>query len=316
MYILLGPLAFTLGTVSYHSWLRYSMARLPKYGCPSKHDHPSEQCQILKLGRVPDASATFVEEHPLLFMCLAVAIAVFGICIVTASAVLTFIRGGHWATAFGTTPTLLSMIIECLWLRSSRNPQQDAFSTLLLWVLLGTACSLTLGAILSIWVAPETIFVVVLSASAYRGWLVWEWGTIVRDTMEKPRLLLCMMMQVAVLGITCVAFGIRLAEPGLASTYTEMLIISYGFVLLDLAMLSISTFRLRRRYASAAKETRAAFAAFNSTSSLAEGSVRHRAQNGDERIPQTNSNAWAHGQNQTTIREESLGMELKVRDVV
>ena len=116
--------------------------------------------------------------------------------------------------------------VQCLWLRSSRNPQQDAFSTLLLWVLLGTACSLTLGAILSIWVAPETILVVVLSASAYRGWLVWEWGTIVRDTMEKPRLLLCMMMQVAVLGITCVAFGIRLAEPGLASTYTEMLVSS------------------------------------------------------------------------------------------
>ena len=115
---------------------------------------------------------------------------------------------------------------QCLWLRSSRKPQQDAFSTLLLCVLLGTACSLTLGAILSIWVAPETILVVVLSASAYRGWLVWEWGTIVRDTMEKPRLLLCMMMQVAVLGITCVAFGIRLAEPGLASTYTEMLVSS------------------------------------------------------------------------------------------
>lgn len=87
-------------------------------------------------------------------------------------------------------------------------------------------------------------------------------------------------------------------------------------MLLDLTMLSTSAFRLRRRYALAAKEKHAAFAAFNSTSSLAEGSVRHRTQNRDERIQQTNSNGWAHGQNQTTIREESLGMELKVRDVV
>lgn len=112
MYTLLGPLAFTFAIVSYYSWLRYSMARLPKYGSSFNHDHPSEQCQILKLGRLPDASASFVEEHPLLFMCLTVAFAIFGICIVTTSAVLTFVRGGHWATAFGTTPTLFSMVIE------------------------------------------------------------------------------------------------------------------------------------------------------------------------------------------------------------
>ncbi|KAF4460981.1 hypothetical protein FALBO_12226 [Fusarium albosuccineum] len=224
MYTLLGPLAITLGTVSYYIWLLYLTSRLAKYGRSPQHGHSPKQSQVIRLGRLSDASATFFQKHPRRFMSLALAFVVLGVCIMAAWAVLTPVRGGRWAIALATTPSLLSMLRECLWLSSSTNPQQDAFSKLLLCVLFFTAGGLVLGAVLSIWFAQVGIFFVVLSAGAYRGWLTWEWGTVLRDTIEGQGPLLCMMMQVAVLGATCVALGIRLAAPRSASIYTEMLV--------------------------------------------------------------------------------------------
>ncbi|RSL42385.1 hypothetical protein CEP54_015497 [Fusarium duplospermum] len=72
-----------------------------------------------------------------------------------------------------------------------------------------TASGLILGAILSIWFAQGGIFFIVLSAGAYRAWLIWEWGKVLGDTIEGPGPLLCMMMQVTVLGVTYGAFGIQ-----------------------------------------------------------------------------------------------------------
>ncbi|RSL48167.1 hypothetical protein CEP54_013060 [Fusarium duplospermum] len=206
MYILLGPLAVTLGTISYYVWLLYLTSRLPKYDHSPRHGHSPKQSQLVKLGRLPDVSATFFQKHPRRFMSLTLAFVVLGICVMTAWSVLTFIRGGRWAIAFGTTPALLSMLREVRQI----TPQ---------------TC------------AVVGIFFIVVSAGAYRAWLTWEWGKVLRDTMAESEPLLCMMMQATILGATCVAFGIRLARPWLASIYTEMLTISYGFVLLDLAML-------------------------------------------------------------------------------
>ncbi|EEU38541.1 uncharacterized protein NECHADRAFT_88454 [Fusarium vanettenii 77-13-4] len=290
MYILLGPLAVTLGTISYYVWLLYLTSRLPKYDHSPRHGHSPKQSQLVKLGRLPDVSATFFQKHPRRFMSLTLAFIVLGICVMTAWSVLTFIRGGCWAIAFGTTPALLSMLRE----------------------------------------------------------LTWEWGKVLRDTMAESEPLLCMMMQATVLGATCVAFGIRLARPWWASIYTEILTISYGFVLLDLAMLLMSTLRLRRRYATAVKKVRAAFAAVNSTASLAEelarsimqyppavrihspqenlpiqnayfhlhGACSKRAQRGGDRTPNTDLNDKGLWEYQTTVHEENEGVELTAQDVV
>lgn len=174
-----------------------------------------------------------------------------------------------------------------------------------------------------------------LSAAVYRSWLTWDWGQIVRDTIEDPRALHCMMMQVAALGATFVAFGITLAESQSTSPHTETLvsslgrclrliltgqIISYGFVLLDLAMLVLSTRRLRCRYATAVKETRISLVAHNSTASLtvrfAEGSRRQWIQKGSEQIPDKDSSDREVEEDQTVICEDTFGVEFTVKTVV
>ncbi|KAI8648128.1 hypothetical protein NCS56_01544800 [Fusarium sp. Ph1] len=324
MYILLGPLAVTLGTTSYYIWFLYSTSPPSKNSHWPQHGHSLKRSRLVKQGRLLDVSATFFQKHPRYFMILAFAFVILGICVMTAWAVLTFIQGGPWAIAFSATPALLSMLRECLWLISSRNPQQDAFSRLLPLVLC-TAIVLTLGAILSIWFAKVGIFFIVLPAGAYRASLTWEWGKVLRDTIERPGPFFCMMMQATVLGVTCVAFGIRLARPWSTSIYTEILIISYGFVLLDLAMLLMGGLRLRCRYATTAGETRAVFAATNSTASLAEelapSTLQYppavRAQGGGvERMPSTNLNDKGLGEYQTTVHQENEGVELTVQDVV
>ncbi|KAF4461625.1 hypothetical protein FALBO_11568 [Fusarium albosuccineum] len=309
MYILLCPLAIVFGIFSYYIWLRHAVSRLPK------HDHSSQRSQPFKPGYLSDSSAAFFDNHPKMFIGLAIGSVFLGICVMTASAVLTSVQGGDWAIALSGAPALCSILIECLWLKSWRKSQQDAFSEWLLWMLLGAAGLMIVGATLTIWFAPVTIFIVIFFAITYRGLLLWEWGTNLRDTMEESSLLVYMMVQVTALGVNFVAFGIRLPRSGLASAYTEMVIISYGFVLLDLATLLISTFRLRCRYASAAKEARAAFITPNSTMSLAERSSQCKAQEeSDGLAPRTGSSIWAHRQDSQTIHKDSFEVDLELQD--
>ncbi|RMI96600.1 hypothetical protein CDV36_016307, partial [Fusarium kuroshium] len=101
MHILLGPLAVALGTISYYIWLLYLTSCLPNYS------HSPKQSQLVKLGQLSDASTTIFQKHPRRFMSLALVFVVLRICVMTAWVVLTFIQGGHWAIAFGTTSALL-----------------------------------------------------------------------------------------------------------------------------------------------------------------------------------------------------------------
>ncbi|RTE68104.1 hypothetical protein BHE90_017519, partial [Fusarium euwallaceae] len=73
MHILLGPLAVTLGTISYYIWLLYLTSCLPKYSHSPEHGHWPKQSQLVKLGQLSDASATFFQKHPRRFMSLALA---------------------------------------------------------------------------------------------------------------------------------------------------------------------------------------------------------------------------------------------------
>lgn len=45
-------------------------------------------------------------------MCLAIAFVVLGMGAMTTSAVLTWVKKGHWSMAFGSVPALLSMLRE------------------------------------------------------------------------------------------------------------------------------------------------------------------------------------------------------------
>ncbi|RSL78655.1 hypothetical protein CEP52_017614 [Fusarium oligoseptatum] len=166
MYILLGPLAVTLGTISYYIWLLYLTSRLPKYSHSPQHGHSPKQSQLVKLGQLSDASATFFQKHPRRFMSLAFAFVVLGICVMTAWAVLTFIQGGHWAIAF--------------WYHAGSLEYVERTGCVLQISPMGAFCTasgLILGAILSIRFA-KGIFFIVLSAGAYRAWLTWEWGKV------------------------------------------------------------------------------------------------------------------------------------------
>ncbi|RSL96363.1 hypothetical protein CDV31_013503 [Fusarium ambrosium] len=67
MYILLGPLAVTLGTTSYYVWFLYSTSP------PPKNSHSPKQSRLVRQGRLLDVSATFFQKHPRYFMSLALA---------------------------------------------------------------------------------------------------------------------------------------------------------------------------------------------------------------------------------------------------
>ncbi|RSL75895.1 hypothetical protein CEP52_017816, partial [Fusarium oligoseptatum] len=93
MYILLGPLAVTLDTISYYIWLLYLASRLRKYSHSPQYGHSPKQSQRVKLVQLSDAFTSFFQKHLRRFMSLALALVVLGICVMTAWAVLTFIQG-------------------------------------------------------------------------------------------------------------------------------------------------------------------------------------------------------------------------------